>query len=252
MSGRSATDARPMNARVLFVTGTDTGVGKTTITTALIAAWVTAGRRVAALKPVETGCRRRWGQLHPADGMRLAAASRQPPTLVSPLRYAAPTSPAAAATLAGRPIDRAAIFAAANALGAEAELLVVEGAGGLLVPLDDQWTMADLAVALGARLLVVARASLGTVNHSCLTVEAARHRGLAPIAVVLNRVVAHLGADEASNPAAIARFTQLPVWGPFPHLEGRVRRRPLAELGVLARRHLPVDALWELATAQGP
>ena len=156
----------------VFVTGTDTGVGKTTVSCALLSAFARRGRRVAAMKPCETG----GGD--DADLLVMACGRSLDLSLVRPYRFALPASPEAAAAAANAPhvnIDN--IRRAYAALAGDAELVLVEGAGGLLVPINHTQTMADLAAALELPLLIVARPSLGTVNHTLLTIEAARHRG---------------------------------------------------------------------------
>ena len=227
---------------VLFVTGTDTGVGKTRIACALAAAFRSLGRRVAVMKPIESGCAIHDGELHPADAaaLRLAAGSSNDLELICPIRLATPASPEAASAREGRPIDLSLIDAAARRLAEDSDLLLVEGAGGLLVPIDARNDMADLAARLSAHLLVVARASLGTVNHSLLTLEAARRRCLPVAGVVLNRVVAHRGPDEESNGAAIASRGRTRILGVFPHVATDLSPEALARL---AREHLDLPAL---------
>ncbi len=229
-------------ARRLFITGTDTGVGKTRVTVALAAALRRAGLRVAAMKPVETGCATRDGALVPDDAGRLAAACSRPLDLdlVCPLRLAVPASPAAAAANAGITLDLERLPRAADALAAESDVLLIEGAGGLLVPVAPGVLMADLARGLRAPLLIVARASLGTVNHTLLTLEAARRRGLAVLGVVLNRVLVERGVDEESNPSAIASLGDTPVLGTLPHRAGDPTPE---ELALDAERHLDLPAL---------
>jgi dethiobiotin synthetase len=229
------------STRRLFITGTDTGVGKTRVAVALVAAFRRAGRRVAAMKPIETGCARADGSLFAEDAARLAAAAPADPDLVCPIRLGPAASPAAAAALSGQSLDLATIPRAADALAADADLLVIEGAGGLLVPVAPGLFMADLAARLGARLLVVGRASLGTVNHTLLTIEAARRRQLPVAGVILSRVVAPRGVDEESNPEAIATLGQVPVFGTLPHLSGDPTDDALADQ---AARHLDLAALW--------
>lgn len=230
---------------VLFVTGTDTGVGKTRVACALIAAWRRAGRRVGALKPIETGCEGPSGALRAADSELLGRAAGLDPSLVGPVRFAAAASPEAAAALAGSAVDWPAIAASLERLGASCEALVVEGAGGLRVPIDARTEMGDLAAALGARLLVVARSSLGTINHTLLTLEAAERRGLQVAGVVLNRLAAVAGADEAGNPAAIAARSQSPLRGTLPYLPGEPSLDALADA---AERALDLDGIWRAFT----
>ena len=231
--------------RRLFVTGTDTGVGKTTVSSALAAAWHAEGHRIATLKPIETGCERGPDGLIPADALFLAMAAGEPPpperTLAElcPNRFAMPASPEAAAAAERRSIDRAAIEAAI-ALRSDAELLLIEGAGGLLVPLGPGDLQADLVAALGAPLLVVARDALGTVNHTLLTLEAARHRGLRLSGVVLHATAARPGPDTATNRDAIARHGSVAVFGMLPWADSL----DFQALADLARRHLDLEALW--------
>ncbi|MSP61503.1 MAG: dethiobiotin synthase [Myxococcales bacterium] len=234
----------PPGARRLFVTGTDTGVGKTRVACGLIAAWRNAGRRVAPFKPIETGCllSERDGLL-PADGARLlrAAGDSLDLDLVSPIRFGLPASPAAAAAHAGRSIDLALLDRAAATLAAHADLLLIEGAGGLLVPVAPGVLMADLAARFASSILIVARSSLGTINHTLLTLEAARLRGLPVVGVILNQLTAGRGPDEDSNAAMIGSLGSVPVFGTLPHLPGDP---DLEVLGGAASEHLDLAALW--------
>ena len=226
--------------RGCFVTGTDTGVGKTVLAAAIAAALRAAGTRVAAFKPVVTGLAEPEPG-RPPDHELLGAAAGMTPDAVSPLRFDRPVSPHLAAELAGAPIDPAAVLAAARSAAAEAEALVVEGVGGLLVPITPDWTVRDLAAELGVPVVIAARPGLGTISHSLLTVEAARAAGLDVCAVVLTpwpdepttmqrsnlETIAQLGAvavetlpPVGTDPAALARAgAALPVdaWlGPRP------------------------------------
>ena len=200
--------------RGLFVTATDTGVGKTAVACGLVAGWRARGLDVAAMKPAQSGV----GDGEPSDAALLAAAAGggDPPELVCPYSFAAPLAPGVAARLAGVEISLARILAAARALAARHEALVVEGAGGLLVPLGPRETYADLAVALGLPVLVVARAGLGTVNHAALTIEALRARGLALAGVVLNRAAPGGDPSEPHNAAEIERLTGARVLASLP------------------------------------
>ena len=228
--------------RSIFVTGTDTGVGKTRVVRAIVAAWRQRGRDAVAMKPIETGCARDGDRLLPDDGAALAATCGRAIDLVCPSRFETPASPEAAAAREGRAVDFAAIDRAYRALADGADAILVEGAGGLLVPVDGARAMADLAARYASRLLVVARASLGTVNHTLLTVEAARARGLAVAGVVLNRVVDERGPDEDSNAEAIATRARVRVFGTLPH-------RPRADdqsLAADAEAHLALEDLWRM------
>ena len=211
--------------RGLFVTGTDTGVGKTEVTCALVRGWRARGLDVGAMKPAQSG--HDPGERSDAERLAEAAGGGDPMDLVCPYSFGPPLAPGVAARLAGVSVSMARLLDAARALAARHAALVVEGAGGLMTPLGERETCADLAVALGLPALVVARAGLGTVNHAALTCEALRRRGVEVVAVVLNRAVA---ADDASvpyNAAEIARLSGVRVLGPLPFetdIAGRGRR----------------------------
>jgi dethiobiotin synthetase len=201
--------------RGLFVTGTDTGVGKTEVAAALVAGWRARGLDVGAMKPAQSGVED--GLPTDADRLRAAAGGADPAGLVCPYSLRAPLAPAVAARLEGVEISFGHLLACAAELGRRHQALVVEGAGGLLVPLTDRETYADLAVALRMPVLVVARAGLGTVNHAALTCEALRARGLAVAGVVLNRASPAADPSEPHNAAEIERLTGVPVLASLPH-----------------------------------
>ncbi len=188
--------------RGVFVTGTDTGVGKTVLSAALAAALTARGERVHAFKPVVTGTEESGGWPH--DHVLLARVCGVQPEDVSPERFAPAVSPHLAAELAGRSIEPRALVAHARAAGAAADALVAEGVGGLLVPLTPSWTVRDLAAELGLPVLIAARPGLGTINHTLLTLEAARAAGLEVRGVVLTPWPADPSAMERSNRETIA------------------------------------------------
>jgi dethiobiotin synthetase len=194
--------------RGLFVTGTDTGVGKTVLAAALVAALRADGVDVAAFKPAVTGVDEP-DHDRPPDHELLAAAAGRPPDEVTPERFGPAVSPHLAAELAGTALDPAALVAAAR--GLRADVVVAEGVGGLLVPLTLGYTIRDFAVDLGWPVVVAARPGLGTINHSLLTVEAARAAGLDVRAVVLTPWPAQPGAMHRSNAEAIERLGAVEV-----------------------------------------
>ena len=189
--------------RGVFVTGTDTGVGKTVLAAALAAALRAAGVDVAAFKPVVTGLDEPEGD-RPADHELLAAATGRPADEVAPHRFGPAVSPHLAAELAGTALDPAALVTAAR--GQRADVVVAEGVGGLLVPLTLGYTIRDLAVDLGWPVVIAARPGLGTINHSLLTVESARAAGLDVRAVVLTPWPTQPSVMQRSNLDAIARL----------------------------------------------
>ncbi len=204
---------------ILFVTGTDTGVGKTLVTAAIAAALAASGDRVDVAKPVETGCAPGPDGLLPADAVSLRAAcgSETPLAAICPYRFADPLAPSIAAERARASIDLGQLAAQLRARG-DATLLLVEGAGGLLVPLTSRLTFADLAHALAAPILLVVGSRLGALNHALLTLEVIRSRGLALRGYVLSRLAApgDLAAD--SNAAVLAAAAAAPCLGELPWL----------------------------------
>jgi dethiobiotin synthetase len=194
--------------RGLFVTGTDTGVGKTVLAAALAAALRAAGHDVAAYKPAVTGLDEPEAG-RPADHELLAAAAGRPPDEVTRHRFGPAVSPHLAAGLAGTALDPAELVASARAL--TGDVVIAEGVGGLLVPLTLGFTVRDLAVELGWPLVIAARPGLGTINHSLLTIEAARAAGLKARAVVLTPWPALPDVLQRSNREAIERLGRVQV-----------------------------------------
>jgi dethiobiotin synthetase len=196
--------------RGLFVTGTDTGVGKSVLAAAVCAGLASQGRRVAAFKPVVTGLDDPPGEW-PPDHELLASVTGQEPDAVSPRRFGPAVSPHLAAELDGSTIEPGELIAAARRAGGWADTLVCEGVGGLMVPITTGYLVRDLAVDLGMPLLVAARPGLGTISHTLLTLEAARTAGLRPLGVVLTPWPESPSTIEASNRATIARLGGVPV-----------------------------------------
>jgi dethiobiotin synthetase len=214
--------------RGLFVTGTDTGVGKTEVAAALVTGWRARGLDVGVMKPAQSGVED--GEPTDADRLRDAAGGGDSLELVCPYSLRAPLAPAVAARLEGVEISLPHLIACAGELARRHQALVVEGAGGLLVPLTESHTYADLAVALGLPVLLVARAGLGTVNHVALTCEALRARGLAVAGVVLNRATAASDPSEPHNAAEIERLSAVRVIASLPfEPDPRLRRERLSE-----------------------
>jgi dethiobiotin synthetase len=221
---------RPVGARRgLFVTGTDTGAGKSVVAAAVCAALAARGEPVVALKPVVTGLDEPAGEW-PHDHVLLARAAGggQAPEEVAPYRFGPAVSPHYAAELAGEAIEPARILAAAR----RHQLLVCEGVGGLMVPITTGYLVRDLAVDLGLPVVVAARTGLGTISHTLLTVEAARAAGLTVAGVVMTPWSTHPEPIERSNRETVERLTGVAVSGLPPTDPGS-----LADAG----RRLPLD-----------
>ena len=190
--------------RGLFVTGTDTEVGKTVVAAALTAAVRASGSSVGAFKPVVTGIDEPEPGTLPDDEL-LAACADMAPEDVAPLRFGPPVSPHLASELAGVPIEPAALVEVARRTAQERGTLIAEGVGGLLVPLTAEgYLVRDLVAELGLPIVVAARPGLGTINHTLLTIEAARAAGLEVRGVVLTPWPDDPSAMEASNRRTIA------------------------------------------------
>lgn len=188
--------------RGVFVTATDTGVGKTVLAAAICAVLRARGERVAAYKPVVTGTDEAEPGV-PPDHVVLAACTGQRPEEVTARTFGPAVSPHLAAT--ATPLDPAALEAAAHAAAPAGGVLVAEGVGGLLVPLDDQgYDVRALARALGLPVVIAARPGLGTINHTLLTIEAASAAGLDVRGIVLTPWPAEPSAIERSNATTIA------------------------------------------------
>ncbi|MGH3782806.1 MAG: dethiobiotin synthase [Pseudonocardiaceae bacterium] len=218
---------------VLVVTGTGTGVGKTTVTSAIAALAVAAGRRVAVLKPAQTGL----DVAQPGDVDEVRRLAGPSITCRELARFPDSLAPASAARLAGLvPVTTATIAAAARELAIEHDLLLIEGTGGLLVHLDDRGgTLADVAAALPASVLVVTAAGLGTLNHTALTVEALRTRRLSCVGIVIGAWPATPDLAARCNLIDLPAVTGLPLLGVL--REGAGRLTP-AEFLPVARREL--------------
>jgi dethiobiotin synthetase len=197
---------------IRFVTGTDTGVGKTLAAAALCRAERKAGRTVLYAKPVQTGLER----AQAGDAAFVAAAAKVP--VIECVRFPEPLAPAVAAQRAGAIIDVDALLTDLEKAGDGFDRIMVEGAGGLLVPLWDDVTMADMADRLGAGLIVVTRPTLGTLNHTALTLEAAVTRGLPVDGLVISGWPADPGVTEETNLERLSAMA--PVLGLLPNYPG--------------------------------
>jgi dethiobiotin synthetase len=225
----------------LFITGTDTNIGKTHVAALIVRALRREGHRVGAYKPVCSGAttdpdgRPSWDDIF---RLRAALGVTYSDELICPQRFLAPLAPPMAAAAEGRTVDFQQLVQGASAWSKLADLLVVEGAGGLLAPVAETKTVADLAVEIGYPLVIVARFGLGTINHTLLTIEAAQRRGLTVAGIVLNQ---HQPSDDLSlaeaNAAAIETYSGVRVlgivnWGEVDglHRHGRPVTIPWSEL----------------------
>lgn len=201
--------------RGLFITGTDTGVGKTHIACEIVRELRAAGHRVGAFKPacsgasIETDGRPHWDDV---ERLRDALGRDVSDDRLCPQRFLAPLAPPVAARQEGWTVDLDAIQRGLDSWRPECDIVIVEGAGGLLCPLTDERTMADLAAQFGFPLLIVARMGLGTINHTLLTVEVARQRGLPLAGIVFNEPTRNSeDLSSKSNAAEVAARCDVPI-----------------------------------------
>jgi dethiobiotin synthetase len=222
-----------MNA--LFFTGTDTGVGKTFVLCAVARSLRRQGERVRVCKPVATGAEWQEGRLLSEDTRRLAeAAGDGDYTAITPWTFAEPAAPPVAARLAGVTLSIPDIVAAVRRRASDG-LLLVEGVGGLLCPLTERDTIADLAAELRLPLIVVTRRSLGMLNHTLLTLEVARNRGLVIAGVIVSETTPVLNTAEQTNVEELRKRIDAPLLAVIPYQAAdtagleRIEWRRLAE-----------------------
>jgi dethiobiotin synthetase len=201
----------------LFITGTDTGVGKTYVTAAVLAELRRRGVCAAGFKPIACGP----GGRHDAEIYADLMEREQPIEAINPVYLRHPLAPSVAAGLERRRIDLRRIRHSYHQLASAYSIVLVEGAGGLLVPIRDGWFVADLARSLRLPLLVVARLGLGTINHSLLTVSQARQMGLKVRGIVLNDTVGgRRGLAARTNIRVVPELCRTPLLGVMPHGAG--------------------------------
>jgi dethiobiotin synthetase len=198
----------------LFITGTDTGVGKTFVTAALLAELRRRGVRAAAFKPIACGT----GGRHDAEIYAEIMKRERPLDMINPVYLRYPLAPSVASRLEHKRINLHRIRDCYRRLVSTYDVVLVEGAGGLLVPIRDDYSVADLAKTLRLPLLVVARLGLGTINHSLLTVRMAREAGLKVRGIVLNDTVGgRHGLAEKTNIRTVPKLCDAPLLGVMPH-----------------------------------
>ena len=200
----------------IFITGTDTGVGKTFVAVGLINALKEKGFNVCPMKPVETGCRTKKGKLIPEDTMSLIRASgiKEAIDVINPYRFKHPLAPSVAAELERKSIKKEKIFSAYNYLSKKYDITIVEGAGGIMTPLYKKYLFLDFISALNLPIIIISRPGLGTINHTLLTISAAKGRGVNILGVVINYAAkTKTGIAEKTNPEIIKRLGGVPVIG---------------------------------------
>ncbi|HMK57330.1 MAG TPA: dethiobiotin synthase [Dissulfurispiraceae bacterium] len=212
----------------IFVTGTDTGVGKTVASAVIVAALMRQRIRVGAMKPIETGCEKRDGILVPADGSFLRSVSNMDDSLdlITPVRYELPLAPYVAESEENREVDLGRVFEAYKVLSSRYDFMVVEGVGGAMVPLTKKdgspgraYLVADLMADLGLQAVVVARPALGTINHTLLTLSYLFDKGIGVAGIIISFSKPPDGTiAESTNPRALAELCRVPIVGTIPYM----------------------------------
>ena len=209
----------------LFITGTDTGVGKTLVTAALARHYHRRGLKVGVMKPCETGVADTSQPGEDARLLRWAAGSCDDDQAIAPYRLKEPLAPSLAAERAGVVIDPRHIADNLAKIRTGKDLVLVEGAGGLMVPLRGGYLMADLVRELELPLYVVSRASLGTINHTLLTIFAARAMELPVAGFMINRMPSKPGIAEQEAPHQLASLASADLFGVLPEVAGSAEDR---------------------------
>ena len=209
----------------IFITGTDTGVGKTFVAAGLLRALKEMGFNVCPMKPVETGCRVKSGKLTPGDTLRLIKASgaEEPLEIINPYMFSLPLAPAVAAEREGVKIKKKKILSACNYLLDKYDFTVVEGSGGIMAPVYKENLFLDLIKYLNLPVIIVSRPGLGTINHSLLTIKAAQSRSVNVLGIIINQTSkTKKDLSEETNPGIIERLGKVSLLGIVPYSKSQV------------------------------
>lgn len=241
-----------MKAPGIFITGTDTGVGKTVVAAGLALALRERGMRVGVMKPVATGCVGDGKRLVSGDAVYLfEAAENEHPALTNPLRFRNALAPSVASVIEKKEIPIEKILKAYRELQRYYDFIIVEGIGGLLVPITKDYFVANLIHEFGLPIVIVARGGLGTINHTLLTIDAATIRGFEIRGIIFNRMPrVNFSIAEITNPKVIHDLTGIPVLGTLPELEDvDVETCRFGSLREVFKERIDLDRLFSTAAA---
>ncbi len=230
----------------IFITGTDTDVGKTVIAAGLALVLKDRGLKVGVMKPVATGCYGPDERLISNDAAFLMEASENEfPPLICPTRFRNPLAPNVAAMLEKREISLDRIKSSFAELQKHYDYIIVEGIGGIMVPLKKDYYVANLIHDLKLPLLIVSHAGLGAINHTLLTVDAAVIRGLDVRGVIFNRTsITNYSLAELTNPKVIHDLTGIPILGSLPDIDGlNIESCQFGNLKEMFRERIQVDKI---------
>ncbi len=245
----------PAENKGLFITGTDTGVGKTLVAAGLARCLRDRGMRPGVLKPVETGCALRGGRRIPRDGsfLKHMAGATEPIEEIVPYRLAAPLAPQVAAGKEGVRIQTRRIHRAFREISSRHPCTLVEGAGGILVPVTRRTTMVDLMKQFELPVLLVSRIGLGTLNHTLLTLFYLAQCGIPVAGIVLNDPDGRRDLSARSNPATLVQWSSVPILGNIPFRKGiRMTWDYADEIARGFARHAQVDTIIRQMSRFGP
>ena len=229
----------------IFITATDTGIGKTVVAAGLALVLRARGFNVGVMKPIATGCFGE-GRLVSADAVYLfEAAENEFAPLTSPIRYRNPVAPSIASIYERKEVDINAIRKAYTELKKHYDYIIVEGIGGLLVPIKKNFLVANMIREMGIPLVIVSHVNLGAINHTLLTVDSALMRGLSIKGIIFNRApIVNYSLAELTNPRVIHELTGLPVLGTLPEIDNLdVERCKFGNLRAIFEERINIDAL---------
>lgn len=232
----------------IFITGTDTDVGKTVVSAGLALVLQARGIKVGVMKPVATGCYGKDERLIPQDAAFLMeAAQNEYAPLTSPVRFRNPLSPNVAAMLEKKEVDVQGILKSYHQLQKHYDFIIVEGIGGLMVPFRKDYYVANLIRDMGLPIVIVSYAGLGAINHTLLTVDAAMIRGLEVRGIIFNRVsVTNYSLAELTNPKVIHDLSGVPILGSLPEIEGlNMDSCQFGKLQEIFRERIQVDKILQ-------
>lgn len=231
-------------AKGIFITATDTGIGKTVVAAGLALALRVRGLNVGVMKPVATGCVGE-GRLVSADAVYLfEAAENEYAPLTSPVRFRNPVAPSVASVYEQKEVDLKAVWTAYRELQKHYDYVIVEGIGGLLVPIKKNFLVANLIRELELPIVIVSHVNLGAINHTLLTVDSALMRGFSIKGIIFNRApIVNYSLAELTNPRVIHELTGLPILGTLPEIEHLdVERFKYGNLRAIFEERVNIDA----------
>ena len=205
----------------VFITGTDTGVGKTIISAALARTLLNRGINVGVMKPVETGCAVGPKGLIPTDAEFLikAAHAKDAKSLITPYPMKAPVAPCEAAELEGVEVNEEYLLDCYRHLQQKHDFMIVEGAGGVMVPIYRRFLVSDLIKLLDLPVILVSRPNLGTINHSLLSIHYAQDQGIKVLGFIINRRNEEIHVAEEKSPIIIEKLSGVPFLGTKPYIQ---------------------------------